>query len=78
MNTTATTILSQSDENLLQSSRITELEDENRRLKLGLGIGLGGGILVTGSIAAISYVYFSKRYINYFNQTSLLIFSFLF
>ena len=78
MNTTATTILSQSDENLLQSSRITELEDENRRLKLCLGIGLGGGILVTGSIAAISYVYFSKRYINYFNQTSLLIFSFLF
>jgi len=62
MNTDATTIL-------CQSNRITELENENRRLKLCLGSSLGGGILVTDYIAATSYVYFSKRYINYFNQT---------
>ncbi|CAF3487325.1 unnamed protein product, partial [Adineta steineri] len=43
------------------ANSIQDLQDENYRLKVGLGVGLGAGVLTTGSAAAGTFLYFSRR-----------------
>ena len=44
-----------------QQNYLTELQDQNFRLKLGLGLGLGLAMLITTALAAGCCIYFAKR-----------------